>query len=268
MTASDAPLPLSVAIITLDEEVNLGRCLDSLEGLPAEIVVVDSGSSDRTVAIAEAYGARVLRRDWPGHAEQKNRALESCTQPWVLALDADEPLSAELAADVRARFADGEPDVTGFWINRRTWYLGDWIRHAWYPEWRLRLVRRASARWQGEGLHEHLVVDGPTARLAGDLLHYSYTSLEDHFTRTVAYARASAAGMVAQGRPFRWHKPVFSPWFRLFRSPRLKHAWRDGWRGWIIAYSSMFAGFLKYALLYEHRRAPRVDADRPPEGNR
>ena len=265
MPAGDTPLPLSVAIITLDEESNLERCLASLDGLAAEIVVVDSGSTDRTVEIAESHGARVLHRDWPGHVAQKNRALEACTQPWALALDADEPLSPELAASIRAAFAGGEPGVSGFWVNRKTWYLGDWIRHAWYPEWRLRLVRRERARWQGQDPHDYLTVDGKTRRLEGDLLHYSYRDLEDHFTRTVKYARVSAQAMIRKGRPFRWSKMVFSPWFRLFQSLVLRQAWRDGWRGWIIAHSSMFSGFLKYAFLLEHRIATRAGRRREPE---
>lgn len=253
ISATTSSLPLSVAIITLDEESNLDRCLASLQGMAAEIIIVDSGSTDRTVEVAESYGAHVLHRDWPGHVAQKNRALEACAQPWVLALDADEPLSEELAADIRARFADGEPSVAGFWVNRRTWYLGAWIWHAWYPEWRLRLVRRERAHWEGQDPHDYLTVDGPTRRLRGDLLHYSYDGVADHFMRTIKYARISAEAIERQGRPFRWYKLLFSPWFRLFQSLVIKQAWRDGWRGWIIAYSSMFAGFLKYAFLFERR---------------
>lgn len=257
-TSAD-PLPLSVAIITLNEEDNLDRCLASLGGMAAEIVVVDSGSTDRTITIAESYGARVFHHDWPGHVAQKNRALQYCRWPWVLALDADEPLSSELAASIRTEFSDGEPQVDGFWVNRRTWYLGDWLWHAWYPEWRLRLVRRQQAEWVGQDPHDYLSVEGETRRLEGDLLHYSYTGLEDHFTRTVKYARISSQAMARQGKRFRWHKLLFSPWARLFRSLVVKQAWRDGWRGVIIAYSSMLAGVLKYAFLFEHELTNRND---------
>jgi glycosyltransferase involved in cell wall biosynthesis len=252
MGAESESLPLSVAIITLNEEANLERTLASLDNIAREIIVVDSGSTDRTVEIAEGHGARVLHRDWPGHVAQKNRALEACSQPWVLALDADEPLSPELADAIRALFAQGGPSMAGYWVNRRTWYLGDWVRHAWYPEWRLRLVRRELARWEGQDPHDYLAIDGKTRRLDGDLLHYSYAGVEDHFVRTVKYARVGAEAMIAKGRPFRWHKLVIGPWFRLFRSLVIRQAWRDGWRGWVIAYSSMFAGFLKYAFLLEH----------------
>jgi len=252
------PLPLSVAVITLNERDNLPRCLDSVAPLAGEIVVVDSGSTDGTVELATNYGARVLHRDWPGHVAQKNRALEACSEPWVLCLDADEPLSSELAENLRDLFSRGDPPLDGYLVNRRTFYLGDWIRHAWYPEWRLRLVRRsASPRWQGRDPHDFLTVQGRTARLRGDLLHYSYRDLEDHFTRTVRYARIGADELVRQGRPFRWYKLLLSPWARLVRSLVIKQSWRDGWRGVIIAGSSMFAAFLKYAFVLEAELASR-----------
>ncbi len=130
----------------------------------------------------------------------------------------------------------------------------------------MRLVRRELARWEGQDPHDYLAIDGKTHRLDGDLLHYSYTGVEDHFVRTVKYARVGAEAMIAKGRPFRWHKLVLSPWFRLFRSLVIRQAWRDGWRGWVIAYSSMFAGFLKYAFLLEHHITSSTQSKR--DGNR
>ncbi len=253
-----ARLPLSVAIITLNEEDNLPRCLESVKQLASEIVVLDSGSVDATTAVAEDYGARVLVCDWPGYTVQKNRAMEACTQPWVLSLDADEALSEELVNELCRLFADHEPPLDGYWVNRRTFYMGSWIWHAWYPEWRLRLVRRsASPRWKGGSIHESLNVDGKTGRLQGDLLHYSYRDLVDHFTRTIQYARVGADDLIRQRRPFRWYKLILSPWMRLLRSLVLKQAWRDGWRGVIIAGSSMFAAFLKYAFVLEAELAAK-----------
>ncbi|HBG52230.1 MAG TPA: hypothetical protein DDW89_10545, partial [Gammaproteobacteria bacterium] len=190
MTVSaERPLPLSVAIIARNEEARLPRCLESVSGLAAEIVVLDSGSADATVAVAERFGARVEITDWPGFTVQKNRALVACHQPWVLSLDADEAVSPALADAIRALFAAGDPPRTGYFINRRNRYLGVWLRHAWTPEWRLRLVARDQARWTGGRVHEQLTVTGPTGRLAGDLLHESYDRLDDHLHRTIAYAR-------------------------------------------------------------------------------
>src|SRR5207249_2195649 len=126
-------LPISVSIITLNEEENLPRCLESVHELAAEIIVVDSGSTDRTREVAERFGAVFQVHPWGGHVAQKNLALERCTQRWVLCLDADEALSPELQMAVRRLFENGEPAESGFWVNRFNFYLGRWIRHAWYP---------------------------------------------------------------------------------------------------------------------------------------
>ena len=258
---ASAPLPLSVAIITKNEADNLPRLLDSLKPLnAAEIVVVDSGSTDETVAIAKARGARVIETDWPGHVAQKNRALDACQQPWILSLDADEPISKELTESLKALYASGGPDKDGYEISRRTWYLGDWLRHTWYPEWRLRLVRKGKARWEGLDPHDRLELQGSIGRLSGDILHYSYRDLEDHFRRSIAYARIGAQSLAARGKPFRWHKVVLAPLVRFLRLLIVQQGWRDGWRGWIIAWSSMFSGFLKYAFLYEIERNQRKAA--------
>ena len=252
MTAA-APLPLSVAIIARNEEANLARCLASVLDLAAEIVVLDSGSTDATVAVAERFGARVEVTDWPGFTAQKNRALAACSQPWVLSLDADEALSPELAAAIRALFARGTPPLQGYLLNRRNRYLGAWLRHAWTPEWRLRLVARAQARWVGGRVHEQLTVAGPTGRLTGDLLHESYQRLDDHLHRTLDYARLGAEDLIARGQPFRAHKLLLSPLGRLVRILIIQQSWRDGWRGILIAASSALAAFAKQAFVLERR---------------
>lgn len=249
-------LPLSVAIITKNEAHNLPRLLDSLRALaPSEIVVFDAGSQDQTVALAEAHGVQIFETDWPGYGVQKNRALRACTQPWVLSLDADEPISDELAENIRTTLSKDDKELPdGYEISRRTWYLGDWLRYTWYPEWRLRLVRRDRAHWTAEKLHERLCVDGRIDRLSGDILHFSYNGVEDHFQRTIEYARIGAETLNRNEKRFRWYKITLSPLWRFLRLIVLKSAWRDGWRGWIIAWSSMLSGFLKYAFLYELER--------------
>ena len=259
-------LPLSIAIVTLNEAENLPRLLESARGVAAEIVVVDSGSTDATEAIAREAGAKFLRAPWEGFIVQKNRVLDACTQPWVLFLDADEALSPELACALQALFAEGrEPAAEGYWINRRTWYLGAWIWHAWYPEWRLRLIRRGSARWGGMDPHAALDFKGPAARLQGDLLHYSFRDLEDHIRRTVGYARTMARSYASRGRRFRWRCLVFSPFWAFFKHLALKGGWRDGWRGWVISGVRMFDCFAKYAFLLEHEQAAAA-REREPRG--
>ncbi len=254
-------LPLSVAIITKNEAENLPRLLESLKPLqPAEIVVIDSGSTDKTVAIGRAHGARVIETDWPGHVAQKNRALDACEQPWILSLDADEPISPDLAESIRVLFTEAGPEKDGYEISRRTWYLGDWLRHTWYPEWRLRLIRKGAGRWAGDDPHDRLEINGSVGRLDGDIHHYSYRDIEDHFRRSISYAKVSAEALSARGKPFRWHKLVLAPLVRFFRLLIVQQGWRDGWRGWIIAWSSMFSGFLKYAFLYEIERSRHRNA--------
>lgn len=240
-----------MAVIAVNEEKNLARCLESSKGLVSEIVVVDSGSTDRTTEIAESFGARVYFNPWPGHVAQKNVALSHCRQSWILSLDADEVLSTDLCRSVRELFADGEPACAGYWMNRKTYYLDSWIQHAWYPEWRLRLVRKKSAMWGGTNPHDKLEVQGTTGKLQGDILHYSYEDLRDHLKRTIDYGRISALAMMEEGKDFRWYKLFFSPWGRFAKSLVFKQAWRDGWRGWIIAFSSLLACFAKYAFMYE-----------------
>lgn len=252
----DPRLPLSASLITFNEETNLPRCLASVRDLASEIVVVDSGSTDRTADIARQCGALVVPQAWPGFTKQKNVSLEHCTQPWVLCLDADEEVSPELSRSIRQALA-GQPGADGFLLNRRTCFLGDWIWHAWYPEWRLRLVRRGRACWMGVDPHPSLETAGRTERLPGDLLHYSYSDLRQYFERTLRYARSSAQSLESTGQSCRWYHLAISPWLALGKRLIVKQGFRDGWRGWIIAYATFFSVLAKYAFLREKRAAMR-----------
>lgn len=251
-------LPLSVNIVTLNEEANLKRCLESVSDIAAEIVVIDSGSTDGTREIAEHYGARFIHNDWPGMGAQKNVALEHCGQPWVLCLDADEALDEALRSQIIDTL-QGEPEYDGYAVNRLTWFLGDWVRHAWFPEWRVRLARRELARWEGVNPHEWLAVSGRTGRLDGFLPHYPVRDLDHHMQKTVGYGRISGAELARRRRRIPTHKLIFSPLWRLIRTLLLKGGWRDGWRGLVIAYTSMFSGFLKYAYAMEATRLGERD---------
>jgi glycosyltransferase involved in cell wall biosynthesis len=254
----ESALPLSVAIVTLNEEANLPRLLESVRGLVSEIVIVDSGSTDRTEVIAQEAGAVFVIAPWEGFVIQKNRALEHCTQPWVLFLDADEALSPELAASIRGLFSEGRaPESDGFWLNRRTWYLGAWIWHAWYPEWRLRLIRRDSGFWGGMDPHAKLEIKSASKRLEGDLLHYSFRDLQDHLERTIRYSRTMANSYIKAGKRFRWPQLLLSPWVAFFKHLVLKQGWRDGWRGWLISVIRAIDVFAKYAFLLEKERRGR-----------
>lgn len=249
-------LPLSLAVVTLNEEQDLPRCLGSARDLVSEIVIRDSGSTDRTEAIARTFGAVFDVSPWPGFLAQKNLVLRQCSQPWVLCLDADEVLSPELQGSIRRAFSAGDPTVQGFEVNRRTHYLGDWIWHAWYPDWILRLVRRDAAHWTGLDPHPSMKVDGRVRRLEGDLLHYSFRDLEDHLHRTIRYSRTMAQSYASQGRQFHWHNLLLSPGAAFFKHLILKQGWRDGWRGWMVSAVRGIDVFAKYAFLLERRLHP------------
>src|ERR1017187_9461030 len=225
-------LPLSIAVITLNEEKSLPRCLESIRHLASEIVVIDSVSTDRTRAVAERFGAIFEVHPWQGFIAQKNLALQRCTQPWVLCLDADEAPSPDLISSLQKLFEKGEPREDGFEMNRLNFYLGEWIRHSWNPEWRLRLVRRSAAKWGGLDPHDKLEVNGPTRRLAGDLLHWPFDSVQDHLQKAVKYGRIMADSYDRDGHSCRWYHIVFSPWLASCKVLVLKSGWRDGWRGW------------------------------------
>lgn len=255
-------LTLSVAVITLNEEKNLPRCLESVRDLASEIVVIDSGSTDRTREVAESFGARFEVQPWKGYVAQKNVALQRCTQPWVLNLDADEAVSPELASAFRNLLSGKEVRENGFEINRLNFYCGAWIRHAWYPEWRLRLARREAARWMGGDVHERLEVSGTTGKLTGDLWHYPYSSLMDHFQKSLKYAGLAADSYAREGGTWPWHRAVFSPWLAFLKVLILKSGWRDGWRGWAIAGVRWTEVFAKYSFLIERRwKTPSSDHD-------
>ena len=261
------PLPLSVAIITLNEEKNLRRCLESVRDLCAEIVVVDSGSTDATGDIARSFAAKFVVETWKGHVAQKNSALQKCSQPWVLCVDADEVVSPELATSIASRFANGEPPEAGFFINRRTSYLGRWIWHAWYPEWHLRLIRKSSAKWGGRDPHDKLEVDGDTAKLDGDLLHYTYESVDHHLQQTLKYARISAGVLEQSGKSVGLQHLIFSPWLAFLKKLIFKQSWRDGWRGWLIAYATGFGVFAKYAFAMEKKiKSDDIDVSPTSQG--
>lgn len=248
--STTAELPLSVSIISFNETANIGRTLDSITSIASEIIVVDSHSTDNTREIAEAKGANVYVEDWKGHIRQKNSALEKCTQPWILSLDCDEVVSAELGAAIVEAVREG--DQPGYDINRRTVYLGKLLRHTWQPDWNLRLVRKdASPQWVGYDPHDRLQISGGKGRLPGDLIHYSYADLRDHMQRLVAYAEITAASYHRNGKRFRWHHLLINPQVALIKKYILKRGFLDGSQGFIVSMSSFIYVFLKYLFLWE-----------------
>jgi glycosyltransferase involved in cell wall biosynthesis len=245
---------LSVCVITLNEEDRIGDCLASVAWAD-EIVVVDSGSSDRTVEVARERGARVIARAWPGYAAQKNFALEQATSDWVLSLDADERVGPELAGEIQALIAGAPAGTAGASVPRRTFYLGRWITHGgWYPDRKVRLVRRGKGRWVGEHLHERLLAEGAVAALRGDLLHYTYRDLSDHLRTIDRFTTEAARGMQARGRRGALAGMLLQPPAKFVKMYLLRLGFLDGAAGFLVAVLGGYYVFLKYAKLWELQR--------------
>lgn len=245
-------MSLSAVIITFNEERNIGRCLDSLVGVADEIVVVDSFSTDRTEEICRTKGVRFVQHPFNGHIEQKNYALTQAGFDHVLSLDADEALSDALRQSILAAKTDWGAD--GYAMNRLTNYCGQWIHHSgWYPDRKLRLFDRRLARWGGQNPHDKIEMSSGArqARLKGDLLHYSYYSVEEHYARARKYADIAARAMHARGRRARWWNLILSPAFKWFRNYVLKTGFLDGRAGWTICRISAQETKWKYRTLRE-----------------
>jgi glycosyltransferase involved in cell wall biosynthesis len=249
-------MKISFCLITLNEEQNLPRCLRSLRDLADEIVVVDSGSTDATVLLAQRFGARVVSRDWAGYVGQKNFALSLAANDWVFSIDADEELSPELQAEIAAlRKAGPPPDVAGYSMPRCVLYDGRWIRHGdWYPDRLVRLFRRDRAKFAGGKVHERLELSGPVRELHGDIFHHSFKDAADHWARCQKYARLWAETQHEAGRRAGPLAPPLRAFFRFFRGLVLKGGCLDGAHGWRIARMNAREVALKYRLLREMQK--------------
>jgi glycosyltransferase involved in cell wall biosynthesis len=254
------PLPLSISIISKNEEANLQRCLASAADLAEEIVVVDSGSTDATLDVARAFGARVKHQDWLGHRDQKNVALGLCTRPWVLALDCDEELSQELRASIQDFFSKGlhEP-YDGAVMARKVFFLGRWITHGdWYPDRKLRLFRREGAVWGGSPEHDKVVLPKgakPTLRLQGDLHHYSFRDMSHYISKINVFADVFLARQEADQVRWQLTPTILRPLWRFFRAYVLRRGFLDGFPGLWIAVATAFFAFVRYSRKYEAEQA-------------
>ncbi len=193
---------LSVAIITKNEEANLARTLASVRWAD-EVVIVDDGSTDRTPEIAREFSAKFFSEEWKGFGAQKNSAIAKCSSDWVLSLDADEEVSAELDGEIRT-LLQGQPEHEAYFLPRRNFFLGRWIRHGgYYPDPKLRLFRRGAAQFEERAVHETIRAAGPTGRLRGDLLHHAYPTLDGYLEHMNRYSTLGATQAIARGKTSR-----------------------------------------------------------------
>lgn len=241
---------LTVAIIAHNEQDRLPKTLEQIQDIASEIILINSCSTDNTVAVAQSYGAKVFTEEFKGYVEQKNSLIPKCTQDWILFLDADEVVNDELKAAIVKAIASG--NAQAYEMNRLTFYLGKLLKHAWQPNYRLRLVRRAAhPKWVGEIVHESLACDDAVARLPGYIIHYSYRDVNDHFERTIRYAKMSAQSYIKRGKKPSLAKIIFSPVYSFIKLYFIKLGFLDGRAGYIAAQSAFIYTFLKYVFLWE-----------------
>ena len=249
-----SPMTLSVCIITLNEEANIARTLESVKSIADEIIVVDSGSTDNTVAIAQSYGAKVFVEPWKGFALQKNSSLEKAACEWILSLDADEEVSPELAAGIREVLRSATPpQFNGYEMARRNLYMGHWIkRSGYYPDRKLRLVKRGSATFELRAVHEDMKMAGPIGRLNGDLIHHAYASLESFIEHANRYS-SLGAGMVVKERPvgFSVINIFLRPLVRFIYSYFFRLGFLDGRMGLLVYMNHAAYVSWKYAKAWE-----------------
>jgi glycosyltransferase involved in cell wall biosynthesis len=249
-------MKLSVVIITRNEEGNIGRCLASVRAVADDIVVLDSFSTDGTEAIVREHGARFFQHAFDGHIQQKNRAITYAAHPWVLSLDADEALDDRLAAAIKEVMK--APTADGYTMNRLTNYCGAWVRHGgWYPDTKLRLWDSRRGRWTGINPHDRYELEpgSVTDHLAGDILHYSYNSVEDHYKQVEYFTTIAAKAYLERGRSAPWVKSLFSPVVKFVGDYIFRLGFLDGRTGLTIARISAYATWMKYDKLRKLRGA-------------
>jgi glycosyltransferase involved in cell wall biosynthesis len=237
-----------VCLVAQNEQENLPRVLQSVQGIADEIIVVDGGSTDRTQEIAREYGARVFFRAFTNHADQKNYAASLASQNWIFLLDADEELSEELKESVH-RWKERTPQFDVYEMPRLTSYLGAWIHHSrWYPDWQRRIYRRDKASFSGV-IHSALCCEGEIGRLRGNLLHYTVRTFAEHEAKLEKYTTAIAKEMFDQGRRD-WRAAMWlaTPWSWI-RHFLLGAGFLDGYRGAVISQMAARGVRLKFAKL-------------------
>lgn len=258
------PAPtLSVILITKNESANIGACLASV-AFADEWIVVDSGSSDDTREQAVRLGATVIRTDdWPGFGAQKQRALDHAQGRWVLAIDADERVSPELAASVRRAVAETGEGPVAYELSRLSSFCGQWIRHGdWYPDRVLRLFRRGAARFSSDRVHERIVAQGEVGRLEGDLLHLTMPTLTDALSKMNRYSSEGAAQALAAGKRGGSVAGLLHAAWAFVRSYLVRRGFLDGAAGFTIA------AYIAEGTFWRYRKMAELARSLPREGVR
>jgi glycosyltransferase involved in cell wall biosynthesis len=252
---SAARQPVSAVIITLNAASHLEACLKSV-AFCEEIVLVDSGSKDGTVELAERNGARVIRAEWKGFGAQKQFALEQAKHSWVLCIDADERVSETLRTSIEKALVS--PSRTAFRFARCNRFMGRYLRHGeGYPDWSLRLFDRRHARWSNDSVHEKVIADGKVGTLVGDLLHDSAESLESYLDKQNRYTTLAAREALARGARASWAHLILSPLLRFLKLYVIRRGFLDGVPGLVHIVIGCSNSFVKYAKMRTFQRSGR-----------
>jgi len=250
---------ISACVITYNEEANIERCLTSLTWCD-EIVIVDSFSTDRTLALCRKYTDRIEQRPWQGYIAQRNAIRELASHDWVLFLDADEEVSITLREEIIAALREDQGRYDGYRFPRRVYYIGKWILHGeWYPDMKLRLFKKDKGRSVGVEPHDQVRVDGAVRTLRSPLWHYTYDDIRDHLETINRFSTISAQSKYEHGYRFRWVDFLFRPAFRFFKGYILKAGFLDGRRGLLIAIFSSVGVAVKYAKVWELECLAKMD---------
>ena len=248
-------IKISAVIITFNEERNIVGCLQSLECIADEIVVVDSFSTDATEELCKQFKVRFLQHPFEGYMQQKSWACEQANFDYILQLDADEQLSDELKHSIREVKSDWKAD--GYSFNRLTNYLGKWIRHSgWYPDAKLRLWDRRKGSWSGINLHESVKMnpDALVAKLKGDLLHYSYYSIQQHLNQINSFTEIAAKEGIAKGKSTSLPAIIIKVIWKFKRDYFLKLGFLDGYYGFVVCSMSAYNTYVKYLKMRELKK--------------
>ncbi|MBN2301631.1 MAG: glycosyltransferase family 2 protein [Lentisphaerae bacterium] len=250
---------ISACITAGNEENNIRRCLESVKWVD-EIVVVDSFSTDRTVAICKEYTDLVYQHKWLGYIGQKNLIKDFASGPWILFIDADEEVSDQLRDEILGEFESGSnKNYAGYEFPRLVRYLGRWITHGdWYPDAKLRLFRKALGTCGGQEPHDRTTVNGAVKRLSGNLYHYTYTGISDQLSTINKFSSITAESLDNEHASFKIFNLIFRPWFKFIRCYFLKRGFLDGLPGLIIAVTTAYGVFAKYAKLWERQKIGTV----------
>ncbi len=247
---------LSVVIITYNEEINIFRCLQSLKGIAEEIIIVDSFSTDKTIEIGTAFNAKIVFNTFHGYALQKQLGVMEASNDFILSLDADEELTAELRLSILE--IKKNPLLHAYKLARLTNYCGKWIKHCgWYPDYQIRLFDKTKGAWALNKVHESWQTKDKNSKLGilkGDLLHYSYHSISQHIAKIEKYSELSARDAVEKGKNASILKIFFSPKWHFFSEYILKLGILDGFYGYIICKMSAYSAFLKYTKIRLYKK--------------